>query len=60
MQTNQQAARLRSDLDGVREELDETNSKLLGSWGIIQDMRHSRSWRLTAPIRGMKPIFRRR
>jgi cephalosporin hydroxylase len=60
VQTNQQAARLRSDLEVLREELDETSSKLLGSWGIIQDMRHSRSWRLTAPIRGAKSIFGRR
>ena len=57
--SNQRAARLRVDLDHLREELDETNSKLFGSWGIIQDMRRSRSWRITAPIRGIRSIFRR-
>jgi hypothetical protein len=57
---NQGAAQVRSDLDKLREELEDTNSKLLGSWGIIQEMRKSRSWQLTAPIRRMKSIIRRR
>jgi hypothetical protein len=57
---NQHTSRLRSDLDAAREELDDTNSQLVGSWGIIQEMRQSRSWQLTAPIRRVKSIIRRR
>ncbi len=56
---NQQGARLRTDLDATREELDDANVKLHGSWGIIQEMRQSTSWRLTAPIRRAKSIIRR-
>ena len=57
--TNQNASRLRSDIDNIREELEDTNDKLLGSWGIIQEMRQSRSWQITAPIRRLKSIVRR-
>jgi hypothetical protein len=56
---NQHASRLRSDLDATREDLEDTNDKLLGSWGIIQEMRQSRSWQVTAPIRRLKSIIRR-
>jgi hypothetical protein len=56
---NQNASRLRSDIDSIREELEDTNDKLLGSWGIIQEMRQSRSWQITAPIRRLKSIVRR-
>ena len=58
MATVEQRARLRADAVAIREELDDTNRKLAGSWGIIQEMRRSRSWRLTAPIRRVKSIFR--
>jgi hypothetical protein len=57
---NQHSSRLRSDLDATREELDDTSSKLIGSWEIIQEMRQSRSWQLTAPIRRVKSLIRRR
>jgi cephalosporin hydroxylase len=56
---SQFAARLRTDLDDAREELDDTSSKLLGSWEIIQEMRQSRSWQITAPIRRAKSIIHR-
>ena len=56
---NQHGAGLQSELEATREELDDVNSKLLGSWGIIQEMRQSRSWQITAPIRRAKSFFRR-
>lgn len=59
MAANQNLGRLRADLDSTQEELDDTNAKLFGSWGIIQEMRQSRSWRLTAPIRRVKSVIRR-
>jgi hypothetical protein len=59
MTANQHASRLRSDLDAMREDLEDTNTKLQGSWGIIQEMRQSRSWQVTAPIRRLKSTIRR-
>jgi hypothetical protein len=57
---NQQAALLRSDLDTTREELSDTNAKLHGSWAILQEMRQSKSWQVTAPIRRVKSFVRRK
>jgi hypothetical protein len=56
----QNAARTRAELESTREELEDANAKLLGSWEILREMRQSRSWRLTAPLRGAKSLIRRR
>jgi hypothetical protein len=56
----QNAARARADLDLTKAELDETSSKLLGSWEILREMRRSRSWQMTAPLRRLKDILGRR
>jgi hypothetical protein len=56
----QNAARTRAELDLTREELADTSSKLLGSWEILREMRQSRSWQVTAPLRGAKSLIRRR
>ena len=56
----QNAARTRAELDSTREELEDTSSKLLGSWEILREMRQSRSWQVTAPLRGAKSLIRRR
>ncbi len=50
---------LRAKVVEQQEELGLTQSSLLGSWGIIREMRRSRSWRLTAPLRRVKSVFRR-
>ena len=60
MAAGQQTARMRTELDLTREELDDTSNKLLGSWEIIREMRQSRSWQLTGPLRAAKSIIRRR
>lgn len=60
VQAKQGVAELRTDLEATREELEDANDKLLGSWGIIQEMRQSASWRATAPLRRAKAIVRRR
>ena len=59
--------RLRIELDAVQEmmdrmsdELSTTQSSLLGSWGIIQEMRGSLSWRLTGPLRRLRSLLTRR
>ncbi len=57
---NQSAARARVDFEATKEELEDTSSKLLGSWEILREMRQSRSWQITAPLRRAKSIFRRR
>jgi cephalosporin hydroxylase len=56
----QTAAQLQADFETTRVELESTRGDLLGSWGIIQEMRRSRSWRITAPLRRMKSLVRRR
>jgi hypothetical protein len=60
VQAKQGVAELRADLEATREELEDANGKLLGSWGIIQEMRQSASWKATAPLRRAKAIVRRR
>lgn len=56
----ERVGQLRADLGSADQELTETRSKLLGSWGIIQEMRRSASWRATAPLRRVKSILTRR
>lgn len=53
-------AGVRTDLERLREENAQTRSDLEGSWGIIREMRRSRSWKLTAPMRRVKSLFSRR
>ena len=50
---------MRSDLERLREENAQTCSDLLGSWEIIREMRQSKSWKLTAPIRRLKSLLTR-
>ena len=56
----QNAARARAELDLTKAELDDTSSKLLGSWEILREMRRSRSWQITAPLRRLKELLGRR
>jgi hypothetical protein len=60
VETKQRVGQLASTLDAVNEEFAEAQSKLIGSWGIIQEMRRSVSWRVTAPLRRVKSILTRR
>jgi hypothetical protein len=53
-------AGVRTDLERLREENAQTSSDLLGSWEIIREMRRSKSWKLTAPLRGLKSLLARR
>ena len=56
----QRVGELHANLDAVNDEFTDTQSKLLGSWGIIQEMRRSTSWRAMAPLRRVKSILTRR
>ena len=60
LEAKQGAAHLQDDLGTAREELEQTRSDLMGSWGIIQEMRRSRSWRLTDPLRRLKSLVARK
>ncbi len=51
---------LQADLDSVNEELAHVREDLHGSWGIIEDMRRSASWRATAPLRRVRSILKER
>jgi len=53
-------AGMRGDLERLRQENEKACTDLLGSWDIIRDMRRSKSWKLTAPIRGLKSMISRR
>jgi hypothetical protein len=53
-------AAVRSDLEHLREEHAQTASDLLGSWGIIREMRRSKSWQVTAPLRRVKSLANRK
>jgi len=65
MDAHEATARLRIELDDIREtqtrlndELTHTQRDLLGAWGIIQEMRRSRSWRVTSPLRRARGIVK--
>jgi hypothetical protein len=51
-------ARLESDVARLGGELAQVKEQLDESWSTIQQMRRSRSWRLTAPLRGSMARFR--
>lgn len=51
---------LQADLDSVNEELAHVREDLHGSWGIIEGMRRSASWRATAPLRRVRSILKER
>lgn len=51
---------LHSDLLQVSSEYSRTHSDLLGAWQIIRELRHSTSWKLTAPLRRVKSFLVRR
>ncbi len=53
-------AALQTNADAVTSEADQMRGDLLGAWGIIQEMRRSTSWRVTAPLRRVKSILLRR
>jgi hypothetical protein len=53
-------SRLRADLVQVSVEYSRDHSDLLGAWQIIRELRHSRSWQLTAPLRRAKSFLVRR
>ena len=55
----QNTAQARAELDLTKAELDDTSSKLLGSWEILREMRRSRSWQMTAPLRRSRRLGRR-
>jgi hypothetical protein len=54
-----EAERSRTDLGRLREENDQIRGDLLGSREIIREMRRSKSWKLTAPIRRLKSLLSR-
>jgi hypothetical protein len=60
LDTKQHVGELQAALDAMSEELAHLRSDLAGSWGILQEMRRSTSWRATAPIRRVKSILKRR
>jgi hypothetical protein len=53
-------SRLRADLVQVSVEYSRDHSDLLGALQIIRELRHSSSWKLTAPLRRAKSFLARR
>ncbi len=53
------ASLAQSNLEVTSEELARIRDDLAGSWGIIEDMRHTASWRVTAPLRRIKSFLKR-
>jgi hypothetical protein len=56
----QTAGQLHSELAQARDELAEMNASLHGSWQLLREMRRSRSWQITAPLRWVKSLLGRR
>jgi hypothetical protein len=55
-----EAVDLRKSLEELRKEHKQMCRDLLGSWGIIQEMRRSKSWKVTAPLRRARSAIGRR
>jgi hypothetical protein len=53
------ASHLDVELGQTGRELEQTRSDLHGAWGIVREMRQSRSWKLTAPLRRIRELLRR-
>lgn len=51
---------IQANLHSVNEELAHVREDLHGSWGIIEGMRRSASWRATAPLRRVRSILKER
>jgi hypothetical protein len=59
VEASDRVGRAQAESDAAKGELAHVRGELAGSWGVIQEMRRSRSWKVTAPLRWIKSIFKR-
>ena len=59
VEATDRTGRSQAETDLANDELVHLRGDLVGSWGVIQEMRRSRSWRATAPLRWVMSILRR-
>lgn len=57
-QDQRQIARLKLRLEGKSQEAKTQNSRILGYEAALSDMKRSRSWRITAPLRKVVSLLR--
>ncbi|AWE41948.1 MULTISPECIES: methyltransferase [unclassified Actinobaculum] len=58
-ESQRQVTELGQKVEQLEKDLRISRRKLAGAWEQLEALRHSSSWQMTAPLRGVKSVLRR-